>query len=61
MKRTRRLEGATASGCGGLAHSYVDPLVESIFNLSSSSGLNAVTLTGELQVSEAAEVLANDM
>jgi hypothetical protein len=41
-----------AEGCGGIAHAYVDPLINSIFGLPAGSGNNSATLEGVLKVAE---------
>jgi hypothetical protein len=38
-----------ASGCGGTYSAYVDPLIDSIFELPASSGKNSATLEGTLR------------
>lgn len=45
-----------ASGCGGLASAFVDPLVNSLLGLPSASGKNAATLTGVLEDADAEAV-----
>ena len=45
-----------ASGCGGLASSFVDPLINSLLGLPSASGKNAATLTGVLEDADAEAV-----
>jgi hypothetical protein len=41
-----------ADGCGGIAHAYVDPLINTIFGLPSSGGNNSATLEGTLKIAE---------
>jgi len=45
-----------ASGCGGVASAFVDPLVNSLLGLPSASGKNAARLTGVLEDADAEAV-----
>jgi hypothetical protein len=49
-----------ASGCGGLLSYYLDPLVDSIFDLPSSGGKNTAVLEGKLQDAQAEAVKASE-
>jgi hypothetical protein len=47
-----------ASGCGGIFHEFVDPLVNSIFGLPAASPENSLTMEGTLKDAVAEVVLA---
>lgn len=49
----------TAEGCGSSYASYVDPLIDSLFNLPSAAGHNTAELEGKWEVAAAQTVLAN--
>ena len=49
-------EAERASGCGGIFSSFIDPLVDSILGLPSTSGENTAILEGVLQAANAASV-----
>jgi hypothetical protein len=48
-----------AEGCGGIAHKYVDPLIDSLFGIPAASG-NAADFQMHLASAAAAEVDAHD-
>jgi hypothetical protein len=49
-------EAGRASGCGGIFSSFINPLVDSILGLPSTSGENTAVLEGVLQAANAATV-----